>query len=56
MEGNKRRNEPESAGCKNVNYKRKIIYLVESLDEDKERRFLIQIYTMIRRHILRETH
>ncbi len=36
-------------------YKGKILCLVESLDEQKEQKFLIQIYTMIDRHIKRET-
>lgn len=39
-----------------VGYKWKILCLVELLDEQKERKFLIQIYTMIDRHIKREAH
>ncbi len=37
-------------------YKGKILCLVESLDEQKEQKFLIQIYTMMDRHIKREAH
>ena len=36
-------------------YKEKVLCLVETLDEQKEKRLLIQIYTMIDRHIKRET-
>lgn len=36
-------------------YKEKVLCLVETLDEQKEQKFLIQIYTMIDRHIKRET-
>ena len=32
------------------NYKRKIILMVEDMNEEKERRLLIQIFTMLIRH------
>lgn len=44
-----RKREPQGG------YKEKVLCLVETLDEQKEQKFLIQIYTMIDRHIKRET-
>lgn len=46
---NTRKREPQGG------YKEKVLCLVETLDEQKEKRLLIQIYTMIDRHIKRET-
>lgn len=53
---NKRKNEMVYAGNSEINYKEKIICLLQAMEEEKEQRFLIQIYIMIRRHISREAH
>ncbi|MEE1248966.1 MAG: hypothetical protein UHU19_07055 [Lachnospiraceae bacterium] len=53
---NKRKKDPVYAGNSETNYKEKIICLLQTMEEEKEQRFLIQIYIMIRRHISREAH
>lgn len=48
---NKEQKEVMCVNSTNVNYKKRIICLLELLDEDQDEHFLVQIYIMIQRHI-----